>query len=128
MPFVKGDTNINRQGRPTADKLINSPKLTGSEWREKEFKQVIKRLKPLNNKIVTEFEKMFFAEGTTEASKLKIGLFLMKMYQDMMNDLYKPTTMKGITEDSSDDDKDKKEEQPEVQVHFKVQGSKELKA
>lgn len=126
MPFIKGQSG-NLKGRPTADKLINSPKLTGSEWREKEFKQVIKRLKPLNNKIVTEFEKMFFDERTTEASKLKIGLFLMKMYQDMMNDLYKPTTMKGITEDNFDD-KDNKPETPDVQVHFKVQGSEQLKA
>lgn len=50
MPFVKGDANINLRGRPQAKDLVNPKSLTGTEYREKEFKQILRRLKPLNNK------------------------------------------------------------------------------
>ncbi len=43
MPFTKGDPNINRKS------------LTGTEYREKEFKQILRRLKPLNNKALKVF-------------------------------------------------------------------------
>ena len=45
MPFKKGDTNINRQGRGTGKDLVNPKSLTGTEYREKEFKQILRRLK-----------------------------------------------------------------------------------
>ena len=100
MPFVKGDININRQGRPTADRLVNPTSLTKTEVREKEFKQILRRLKPINNKIIAEFEKMFMDDNTTEASRIKIGVFLLKTYTDMIDDVYK------VEGNRDDEDKD----------------------
>ena len=105
MPFVKGDANINLRGRPQAKDLVNPKSLTGGEYREKEFKQILRRLKPLNNKALKVFTDMLEDEKTTEATKVKVAVFIMKTYQDMMDDLYKPVNASGSSEDNDQDDK-----------------------
>ena len=105
MPFVKGDSNINRQGRPQAKDLVNPKSLTGTEYREKEFKQILRRLKPLNNKALKVFTDMLEDEKTTEATKVKVAVFIMKTYQDMMDDLYKPVNASGSSDGDDQDDK-----------------------
>ena len=105
MPFVKGDENINRQGRPQAKDLVNPKSLTGTEYREKEFKQILRRLKPLNNKALKVFTDMLEDEKTTEATKVKVAVFIMKTYQDMMDDLYKPVNASAKSDDEDQDDK-----------------------
>jgi hypothetical protein len=105
MPFVKGDENINRQGRPQAKDLVNPKSLTGTEHREKEFKQILRRLKPLNNKALKVFTDMLEDEKTTEATKVKVAVFIMKTYQDMMDDLYKPVNASGNSDDNDQEDK-----------------------
>ena len=105
MPFVKGDANINLRGRPQAKDLVNPKSLTGNEYREKEFKQILRRLKPLNNKALKVFTDMLEAENTTEATKVKVAVFIMKTYQDMMDDLYKPVNASGSSDDNDQDDK-----------------------
>ena len=115
MPFKKGDSNINRQGRPQAKDLVNPKSLTGTEYREKEFKQILRRLKPLNGKALRKLDEMIDSESTTEASRLKAIVFIMKTYQDMMDDLYKP-----INNSSADDVEDKEESLAPI-ISFKVQ-------
>ena len=105
MPFEKGDERINRNGRPQAKDLVNPKSLTGTEYREKEFKQILRRLKPLNNKALNVFTNMLEDEKTTEATKVKVAVFIMKTYQDMMDDLYKPVNASGGSD--SDDQEDK---------------------
>ena len=104
MPFVKGKSG-NIYGRPTADKLVNPKSLTGTEYREKEFKQILRRLKPLNNKALKVFTDMLEDEKTTEATKVKVAVFIMKTYQDMMDDLYKPVNASGSSDDEAQEDK-----------------------
>jgi len=89
MPFVKGQSG-NPKGRGTGESLVNPKSLSGTEYREKEFKQILRRLKPLNNKALKVFTDMLEDEKTTEATKVKVAVFIMKTYQDMMDDLYKP--------------------------------------
>ena len=105
MPFEKGDERINRNGRPQAKDLVNPKSLTGTEYREKEFKQILRRLKPLNNKALNVFTDMLEDEKTTEATKVKVAVFIMKTYQDMMDDLYKPVNASGSSDDNDQEDK-----------------------
>ena len=114
MAFQKGDKNINRAGRPQAKDLVNPKSLTGTEYREKEFKQILRRLKPLNGKALRKLDEMIDDESTTEASRLKAIVFIVKTYQDMMDDLYKPINNNtDIVED--------KEESLAPIISFKVQ-------
>ena len=105
MPFEKGDERINRNGRPQAKDLVNPKSLTGTEYREKEFKQILRRLKPLNNKALKVFTDMLEDEKTTEATKVKVAVFIMKTYQDMMDDLYKPVNASGSSDGDDQEDK-----------------------
>lgn len=114
MPFVKDDPNINRKGRGTGESLVNPKSLTGTEYREKEFKQILRRLKPLNNKALKVFTDMLEDEKTTEATKVKVAVFIMKTYQDMMDDLYKPVNASAEVADD-------KEEVLAPIISFKVQ-------
>ena len=113
MPFPKGKSG-NPNGRPTGENLVNPKSLTGTEYREKEFKQILRRLKPLNNKALKVFTDMLEDEKTTEATKVKVAVFIMKTYQDMMDDLYKPIN-------SSAEVTDDKEEVLAPIISFKVQ-------
>lgn len=104
MPFVKGKSG-NPQGRGSGKDLVNPKSLTGGEYREKEFKQILRRLKPLNNKALKVFTDMLEDEKTTEATKVKVAVFIMKTYQDMMDDLYKPVNSSGSSDSDDQDDK-----------------------
>ena len=115
MPFVKGDANINLRGRPQAKDLVNPKSLSGTEYREKEFKQILRRLKPLNGKALRKLDEMIDDESTTEASRLKAIVFIMKTYQDMMDDLYKPIN------NSADIVEDKEDKPLAPIISFKVQ-------
>jgi len=113
MPFEKGKSG-NPNGRPNAKDLVNPKSLSGTEYREKEFKQILRRLKPLNNKALKVFTDMLEDEKTTEATKVKVAVFIMKTYQDMMDDLYKPVNTSAEVADD-------KEEVLAPIISFKVQ-------
>ena len=104
MVFKAGESG-NPYGRPQAKDLVNPKSLTGTEYREKEFKQILRRLKPLNNKALKVFTDMLEDEKTTEATKVKVAVFIMKTYQDMMDDLYKPVNASGKSDDEDQEDK-----------------------
>ena len=104
MPFVKGKSG-NPQGRGSGKDLVNPKSVSGNELREQEFKQILRRLKPLNNKALKVFTDMLEDEKTTEATKVKVAVFIMKTYQDMMDDLYKPVNASGSSDDNDQDDK-----------------------
>jgi hypothetical protein len=104
MPFVKGQSG-NPKGRGTGESLVNPKSLSGTEYREKEFKQILRRLKPLNGKALRKLDELIEAEGTTETTKMKAIVFIMKTYQDMMDDLYKPVNASAKSDDEDQDDK-----------------------
>ena len=117
MPFCKGDENINRKGRPLAKDLVNPKSLTNAENRELDMRKTLRRLKPLNNKAITVLAKMLDDDTTTEAAKIKISAFIMKVYQEMMDDLDKPEKLSRI-EDRDETEEDEKE--PTPIISFKV--------
>lgn len=105
MPFVKGDENINRKGRPQAKDLVNPKSLSNAENRELDMRKTLRKLKPLNNKAISVLAKLLDDESTTEAAKIKISAFIMKVYQEMMDDLDKPLNNQA-SEDKDDEDFD----------------------
>ena len=117
MPFCKDDENINRKGRPLAKDLVNPKSLTNAENRELDMRKTLRRLKPLNNKAITVLAKMLDDDATTEAAKIKISAFIMKVYQEMMDDLDKPEKLSRI-EDRDETEEDEKE--PTPIISFKV--------
>ena len=117
MPFCKDDENINRKGRPLAKDLVNPKSLTNAENRELDMRKTLRRLKPLNNKAITVLAKMLDDDTTTEAAKIKISAFIMKVYQEMMDDLDKPEKLSRI-EDRDETEEDEKE--PTPIISFKV--------
>ena len=117
MPFVKGDENINRKGRGLAKDLVNPKSLSNAENRELDMRKTLRRLKPLNNKAITVLAKMLDDDATTEAAKIKISAFIMKVYQEMMDDLDKPEKLSRI-EDR--DDTEEEEKEPTPIISFKV--------
>lgn len=104
MPFIKGDSNINREGRPLAKDLVNPKSLSGAEIRELDMRKTLRKLKPLNNKAITVLAKLLDDENTTEAAKIKISAFIMKVYQEMMDDLDKPVINKSSEIEEVEDD------------------------
>ena len=114
MPFVKGDENINRHGRPQAKDLVNPKSVSGNELREQEFKQILRRLKPLTKKALTKLEVLIDDEATTENTRMRAIAFVLKEYELLMNEVYKPIN-------SSAEVADGKEETLAPIISFKVQ-------
>lgn len=88
MPFVKGDGKINRSGRPKAADLVNPKSLTGSEVREKELKQLLRRYKPLVAKALANAEKVLDSEDASEQGKLRATALILAEYPKLLNEAY----------------------------------------
>ena len=104
MPFVKGKSG-NISGRPTADKLVNPKSVSGNELREQEFKQILRRLKPLTKKALTKLEVLIDDEATTENTRMRAIAFVLKEYELLMNEVYKPENGGSISDDEDQEDK-----------------------
>lgn len=104
MPFVKGVSG-NPQGRARANEKFHERKeQTPKEIKDKEFKQILRRLKPLNTKAISKFEEMLTADSTSEAGRIKVAAFILKTYTDLMNDVY-TTDSKNNNNNNEEDDK-----------------------
>lgn len=83
MPFVKGDPNINRQGR-----IEKSDKPTAKQIKQKEFLSLLRKLKPLLSKSVNAASKIIDDEDASEAGKLRAAALLIQTYKDLVKEVY----------------------------------------
>lgn len=97
--FQKGDPNINRQGRPTADRLVSGVK-TKRQKGEDDLHAVLRKLKPLNNIAIAKFASMLQNDDTSEAGKIRIAAFIFKEYEALVKQLY----LEGSTSEEEQDD------------------------
>lgn len=116
MPFVKGQSG-NSAGRPSADRLVNPKSISGNELRIQDFKQMLRRLKPLNKKALTWIERMLDDESTTEQTRMRLIALILKEYQTLMNEVYKPEKL-----ENEDVDKDELDLAPIVQFTVQKKG------
>jgi len=91
MPFVKGKSG-NPQGRGSGKDLVNPKSVSGNELREQEFKQILRRLKPLVAKAIIQAEKILESESSSEQSRMRAFALNMTEYPKLLNDLYKETS------------------------------------
>lgn len=87
MPFVKGQSG-NIHGRPNGKDLVNPKSVSGNDLREQEFKQILRRLKPLTKKAMTHLEKLLDDPNTTENTKMRAIAFIIKEYELLMTEVY----------------------------------------
>ncbi len=104
MPFVKGKSG-NPQGRGSGKDLVNPKSVSGNELREQEFKQILRRLKPLTKKALTKLEVLIDDEATTENTRMRAIAFVLKEYELLMNEVYKPVNGGSISDDEDQEDK-----------------------
>lgn len=86
MPFVKGDPNINREGRRLPRNEDN--RYTAKEIKQKELMSLLRKLKPLMSKSVGVASTIIDSKDSSEAGKLKAAALLIKTYQDLVKEVY----------------------------------------
>lgn len=81
MPFVKGDKNINRQGRI---KKLKNPR----DIRNAELLNILRKVKPHVSKAIMTAAEIMGDNRAPAASKLKAAQLLLANYRDLVLDLY----------------------------------------
>lgn len=100
MPFGKGVSG-NPKGRPSGENLVNPKSVAdGANLKQKEFQDILNRLKPLNKKAIKKLHQLLDSDTTSETGQLRAVALVLKTYEDLMKELYKDTTK---TKDSDED-------------------------
>lgn len=85
MPFVKGDSRINRNGRPQIDRSIIK---TNREIRDSELISLLRKVKPHIADSVKVAAMILKKDLAKDADRLKAGDQLFKLYRELVDDLY----------------------------------------
>lgn len=85
MTFAKGDTRINRAGRPLTK---DEEKPTNKSLRNKAFMQLLRKFAPLQSKAVQTAVKIMDNETSSEAGRLKASALIIATYQQLLKETY----------------------------------------
>lgn len=117
MPFVKGDDNINRNGRPTKERI--QEKIEIQELKAGELDNVIKRLRRASPKALTILMQGMEDESIPMKDRMKYAKDIYDLYLKTLG--VDVSIKRGKTSSVSDDE----EEKPVVPaVVFKLHTSK----
>ena len=86
MPFVKGDKNINRAGRPTVEDKVKN--MTNRELRERELVMLLRKIKPHMADSIIVAANIMKNEQASHQNQLKAATILLDAYRKLVLDVY----------------------------------------
>lgn len=103
MPFKPGKSG-NPNGRPknTPNDPLNPRSLKDEAIKDKEFQQIMRRLKPISKKALEKLDVMLDCESTTDAARMKAIVFAVGLYREMVDDFYTQVVEEPETEEEDD--------------------------
>ena len=86
MPFVPGDVNINRNGRPKID--ANAKPVTNRDLRKRELLMLLRKLKPHVASAIMKAADILDNKQAAHASQLVAAKMILEHYRRLTLDLY----------------------------------------
>lgn len=88
MPFVAGDKNINRKGRPGRSEKYMEDKPTNKEIRNKEFLALLRKVKPHVASAIMRAAEIMDNKQAAHQNQLRAAVILLQNYRQLLIDTY----------------------------------------
>jgi len=88
MPFVAGDKNINRKGRPGRNEKYMEDKPTNKEIRNKEFLTLLRKVKPHVASAIMRAAEIMDNKQAAHQNQLRAAVILLQNYRQLLIDTY----------------------------------------
>lgn len=88
MPFVKGDKNINRKGRPTDTEKIDEDKPTRRQLKDRELLTLLRKIKPHMAEAILKSSQIMGDPTAAHQNQLRAATMLLDLYRKLVIDMY----------------------------------------
>ena len=88
MPFVKGDKNINRNGRPTIEDRALDDKPTRRQLKDKELLTLLRKIKPHMSDAILKSVHIMQDNSAAHQNQLRAATMILDLYRKLVMDLY----------------------------------------